>query len=55
MTRDASGGDHTFSRDAVELRPVGARETIQLRGPGEILVIFNTATFLRDSKVCMTV
>ena len=55
MTRDASGGDHTFSRDAVELRPGGARETIQLRGPGEILVIFNTATFLRDSKVCMTV
>ena len=53
VTRDASGGDHTFSRDAVELRPGGARETIQLKGPGEILVSSNTATFLRDSKVCV--
>ena len=51
VVSDASGGDRFFLSDAVELRPDGVKETIQLRGPGEILVLSSNATFLRDSQV----
>ena len=54
VVRDASGGDHSFTRDAVELRPGGVKETIRLRGPGDLLVISSSATFLRDSQVCQS-
>ena len=53
VVRDASGGDHSFTRDAVELRPDGAKETIQLRGHGELLRVSRRATLLRDSQVCL--
>ena len=52
VVRDASGRDLSFTRDAVEFRPGGVKETIQLRGPGELLVFLSSATFLRDSQVC---
>ena len=52
VVRDASGGDHSFTRDAVELRPGGVKETIQLRGHGELLRVSRSATLLRDSQVC---
>ena len=52
VVRDASGGDHSFTRDAVELYPDGAKETIQLRGHGELLRVSRRATLLRDSQVC---
>ena len=38
----------------MELRPDGKRETIQLSGPGELLLLPNNATFIRDSKVCLS-
>ena len=44
VVRDASGGDLSFTRDAVELRPGGVKETIQLRGPGELLRVSSVAT-----------
>ena len=38
----------------MELRPDGTSETIQLSGPGELLLLPNNATFIRDSKVCLS-
>ena len=54
MIKDASGEGRLFLRDAVELRSDGTRVTIQLRGPGELLLLPNNATFIRDSKVCLS-
>ena len=54
VIKDASGEGRLFLRDAVELRPDGTSETIQLRGPGELLLLSNNATFIRDSKVCLS-
>ena len=51
MVRDASGGDHSFTRDAVDLRLGGGEETLRLRGPGELLLLSSSSTFLMDSQV----
>ena len=54
VVRDASGGDHSFTRDAVDLRLGGGEETLRLRGPGELMLLLGRATFLRDSQVCVS-